>query len=126
MILRDEDSNTVGPAQVNGLLHERLLEEEVQNGNIAMVAGGMFIKQADSEHYRMPVTVRCTKDDFNIMKTIARNKNKRKFYTPRRPLKGESTVREVEIVFEEIPNVPEGKTYHNDIVEATMLMLEII
>lgn len=126
MILRDADSNTIGPATGTGLLHERLEEEKIENGNIVFTAGGMGIKQADSDYFKLPLKVRCTKDQFNIMRTIALNKNKRKYYTPRRVLKGETAIREIEIIFEEIPNVPTGKTYSNNIVEASMIMLEVL
>ena len=126
MILRDDDNNTIGPAQQNGLLHERVNEELLENGNIAMTAGGKVIKQADSNRFSFPLSIRCTRTQYQTIRKIASNFEHRKFYTPRRILKDETAIREVEIIFEEIPNVPEGKTYNNNIVEVTMLMVEVL
>ena len=126
MILRDDDSNTIGPATQDGLLHEKLFEVKEENGNIAKTAGGMFIKQADSDYFKFPLTVRCTRDNLATIRTIALNKEPRKFYTPRRVLDGESTIREVEIIFEEIPNIGEARKFSNNIIEITMLMAEVI
>lgn len=126
MILRDENSNSVGPANQKGLFHEKLIEAIMENGNLTTTAGGMFIKQSDTNYYKFEVMARCSLSDFQIIKTIATNKTSRKFYTPRRILRGETAIREIEVVFEEIPNVAENKKYNNDIVEFSTIMLEVI
>ena len=126
MIIRDEFSNSIGPATQSGLLHERLFETRPQNGNITTTAGGRFIKQADSDYFILPITVRMTMTDFETLKTIAYNQNTRKYITPRRKLRGETAIRELEVIFEEMPEIGENKVFSNDIVEATMLLKEVI
>jgi len=126
MILRDNDTNTIGPATSTGLLHERLIEEKIENGNISITAGGKSIKQADSDFFKFAITARCTLAQFETINTIAMNKTYKKYYTPRRALQGESTIREVEVIFQDVPNVQENKIFSNDIIEFTATMIEVI